>query len=290
MPPTRPYGYPADTRSDVRPIITLLTDFGTADYFVASMKGVILGICPDATLVDITHDIRPHDVVEAAFTLGAASACFPAGTVHLVVVDPGVGSERRPLAISGEQRFVGPDNGIFSFHLDRDPAARAHRIANSRLMRQPVSPTFHGRDVFAAVAAALANGLPLDQVGPEIADAVRLPFPRPLRRGDRRIEGVVVHVDRFGNCVTNIGRDPGVEETLAGDFTLEIGVGRARSLRRYYAEPVGDREGVFAIWGSAGLLEVSAERASAAALLGVAVGGRVVLRAGTASPPRSGST
>jgi S-adenosyl-L-methionine hydrolase (adenosine-forming) len=286
MPRTRQYGYPADARSDVPPIITLLSDFGAADYFVGAMKGVILGICPDATLVDISHDIPPQDVAAAAFTLRAASACFPSGTVHLAVVDPGVGSERRPIAISGAQRYVGPDNGIFTFHLDRDPAARVHRISDPALVRRPLSDTFHGRDLFAPVAAAIASGLPLEEVGPEVEDPVRLPLPRARSDGTHRIDGAVIHVDRFGNCVTNIERDPGVESSLAGEFTLEIGRARTRTLRRFYAEPVGERDGVFVIWGSAGLLEISVDRASAAALLGVGVGDRLVLRTGPGSPLR----
>src|SRR6266498_693623 len=157
------------------PLITLLTDFGNSDYFVSAVKGVILTANPQTRIVDITHDIHPQDVEAAAFTLLAAYSSFPSGTIHVAVVDPGVGSSRRPLLIeAGCQFFVGPDNGIFSYVCEREPMARVFELTNKDYFRQPVSPTFHGRDIFAPVSAAIADGLKPEELGREIQNPVRL--------------------------------------------------------------------------------------------------------------------
>src|SRR5687767_14799530 len=173
--------------------ITLLTDFGTADYFVSSMKGVILSRCADVTIVDITHEIAPQDIHSAAFTLLAAHKAFPAGTIHLAVVDPGVGSVRRPiLASCGNQLFVGPDNGIFSYIFEREPPSQVIHIQSEEYFLHPVSASFHGRDIFAAVAAALANGVPLLDFGKKITDWVQLEPLAPVVRGDGRIQARII--------------------------------------------------------------------------------------------------
>src|SRR5215207_1942260 len=157
------------------PVITLLTDFGTADYFVGAVKGAILSVNPAATIVDITHEIPPQDVAAGAFTLLATYKTFPAGTIHVAVVDPGVGSTRRPIIVSAnEQFFVGPDNGLFTYIYDREPSPRTFHVTADRYFRPEPSTTFHGRDIFAPVAAALSNGVAPEEFGPEIDDEVRL--------------------------------------------------------------------------------------------------------------------
>lgn len=260
-------------------IVTLLTDFGTADYFVGAMKGVILGRDPRITIVDVTHEVPPQDVRAAAFTLLAGYEAFPAGTVHVAVVDPGVGSARRALAVeAGGHRFVGPDNGLFGWIMDREPGACAFHVTDERVFRHPVSTTFHGRDVFAPVAAALATGVSPWELGPEIGDAIRLHPLRPERGEDGVLRGQVLHVDRFGNCVTSIARGDVPDGFDGRPFTLAIGGAEIGALRRFYAEEVGERDAPFAIWGSAGFLEVGIDRDSAARRLGVRAGDAVALR------------
>lgn len=254
-------------------IVTLLTDFGTRDHFVAAMKGVILGLQRDITLVDITHEIPPHDIEEAAFTLAATWASFPPGTLHLAVVDPGVGSARRPMAASADGHLlVGPDNGLFWPILRAAPGSEVREIANPALSRPDASATFHGRDLFAPAAAALAGGLTLEAVGPVVADPVRLPRWEVVAgpRGTR--EGRVVHVDRFGNLITSFTRadlpaDPG------RPMRLEVDGQAIEEVRPFYA--AGPVAVPFAIWGSAGYLEVSVREGSAAAWLGVGRGAPV---------------
>ena len=197
-------------------IITLTTDFGLRDPFVGIMKGVILSIAPEAQLVDIAHDIPSHDILEAAFIIDSAFRYFPPKTIHLVVVDPGVGGSRRPIAAStGDQYFVAPDNGVLSFILNTGPLTPipTYHITNASLFHQPVSKTFHGRDIFAPVAGHLARGAPIDSVGPRIVDFVRKSSPRPRRNGARALIATVLRIDRFGNIITNLQR---------GDLTDEF--------------------------------------------------------------------
>lgn len=258
-------------------IVTLLTDFGTADYFVAAMKAAVLARAPGATLVDVTHEVPPQDVAAAAFTLLAVYRDFPPGTTHVAVVDPGVGSARRALLVEAAgQRFVGPDNGIFGYVLEREPGARAFHLDRPAVFRHPVSDTFHGRDVFAPVAGALAAGAEPAALGTEVHDPVRTESIAVRRLPGGGLRGVVLHVDRFGNCVTTL---PGEEVPAdAAGGVLEVGGREVRSLRRHYA---GAEPGeLFAVRGSAGFLEVSVNGASAAALLGVRRGDPVTLRPG----------
>lgn len=266
-------------------IVTLLTDFGMADHYVAAMKGVVLARAPGASLVDVTHEVPPQDVATAAFTLLAVYRAFPPGTVHVAVVDPGVGSARRAIAVAAaEQLFVGPDNGVFSYVLDREPGARVFHLTDERAFRHPVSTTFHGRDVFAAVAGALAAGAVPEALGTEVSDPVRLEPIGVRRRDDGEVEGAVVHVDRFGNCVTSLAPDDLPAGALEGGFRLRAGGGEVRTLRRHYAgAPPGEP---FAIWGSAGYLELSVDGASAADRLEVRRGDPVVLHPAPGfSPP-----
>ena len=197
-----------------RPIITLTSDFGPGPY-PGIMKGVILGICPQAALVDLSHAVPPQAVRAGALVLEQALAVFPPGTVHLAVVDPGVGTERRPLCLCGlGMFFVGPDNGLFTPVLLADPRARAFVLEETRYFRSPVSHTFHGRDIFAPVAAHLARGLDPARLGPPLADPVRLDWPRPRREADR-LRGIIWSADSFGNLGTNLPREL-VEDFLAG--------------------------------------------------------------------------
>jgi S-adenosylmethionine hydrolase len=243
----------------VNPVITLLTDFGTVDYFVGAVKGAILSVNPGAVIVDITHEIPPQDIETGAFTLLAAYETFPAGTIHVAVVDPGVGSERRPLIVSAnEQFFVGPDNGLFSYIYDREPSHQSFHVTSDRYFRPSVSSTFHGRDIFAPVAAALSNGVAPEELGMLIDDEVRLPsLETPLR---------IIHIDRFGNCITNITRDLSPGEIVVKGKTIS-------EIRQFYGE--GDDRSLFAIWGSAGFLEISVNGGSAAKVLGAARGDEI---------------
>lgn len=257
------------------PLITLLTDFGTADYFVGAVKGVILSINPEATIVDITHEIPPQDIEAAAFTLLAAYATFPLNTIHVAVVDPGVGSSRRPILVEAAgQLFVGPDNGIFSYVCDRVKSPRVFHLTNAKYFRQPVSPTFNGRDIFAPVAAAVSKGTEPERLGEKIKDYVRLKplTPEKSRRGE--IKGRVIHIDHFGNCVTNITRNDMPDPSSA---RLRIKATLVKSFRNYFAEDTASRDKIFGVWGSAGFLELAAKNDSAARLLNVNRGEAVVV-------------
>ena len=247
----------------MRPIITLTTDFGTADGYVGEVKGVLLSHSPDAELVDITHEIPPQDVERARLTVARVWRRFPPGTVHLVVVDPGVGSGRAALAVQSEGRFlVGPDNGVLS------PALL---IAGARAIELPLPPrssaTFHGRDVFAPAAAALARGESVDALGRLAASPVLRRTPEPTRRSDGAIEGEIIVLDRFGNAVTNlIGLRGG---------TIELGT-RCITVRHTYSE-VAPGEPV-AVTGSTGFIEIAVRDGDAASALGIRRGDKVVLR------------
>ncbi len=259
-----------------RPIITLLTDFGVVDHYVASMKGVILSLCPDATLVDISHDMTPYAIPEAAYTLAQAWQCYPKGTTHLAVVDPGVGSERRPIiAEVAGHRFVAPDNGLLSMILLAHPQPKVREITAAKYFRQPVSSTFHGRDIFAPVAAHLAGGLAPAKFGKLIADPVLGDFTNRTQTGPGRWTGHVLKVDRFGNIITNLDW-ANFREIAKSPFTLTIG---RRAVRRFcatYAEaPKGQ---LFAVRGSSGYVEVSLNQADAASTLGIVTGSQISLK------------
>lgn len=262
------------------PLITLLTDFGTADYFVAAVKGVILGLNPEARIVDITHDIPPQDIEAAAYTLLAAQTAFPTGTIHMAVVDPGVGSARRAIVIqSGKQFFVGPDNGLFSYVCDgsgKEPF-KAFALTNEKYFRQPVSSTFNGRDVFAPVAAALSLGVKPKAFGPSITDLVRLPSLRIPAAVDGKLHARIIHFDRFGNCITNITPNDLPAKRIETGATLRVKGKSIKSFKTYFAEQSASREKIFAIWGSAGFLELAAANSSAAKLLRARRGDSVVV-------------
>jgi S-adenosyl-L-methionine hydrolase (adenosine-forming) len=257
-------------------IVTLLTDFGTADYFVGAMKGAVLAANPSAQVVDITHEVPAYDIEAGAFTLRAAFGTFPEGTVHVAVVDPGVGSERRAIAVAGRgHTFVGPDNGVFGHVYERVRPFKVYHLTNESFFRREVSPTFHGRDVFAPVAGALSRGVRAEELGPPVEDYVRLESATPERLEDGTLAGVVIHVDRFGNCVTNITPRDLPEGAVERGARLSVGGREIRAIRRFFAEDKSGRGEPFAVWGSAGLLEIAVFRDSAARALGVRRGDRV---------------
>jgi S-adenosyl-L-methionine hydrolase (adenosine-forming) len=258
------------------PVITLLTDFGTADYFVGAVKGAILSVNPQAVIVDITHEIPPQDIEAGAFMLLASYKTFPPGTIHVAVVDPGVGSERRPIVVStNEQFFVGPDNGIFSYICDREPSHRTFHITEDKFFRRSPSSTFHGRDIFAPVAAALSNGVKPKELGSEIDDEVRLGSLNPVVQKDGKVQARIIHIDHFGNCITNITRDLFNEWKNA---RLLINGKTIRDFRNFYGESTHSNP--FAIWGSAGFLEISINGGSAAKILRAKRRDTVMLTAG----------
>jgi len=255
-------------------IITLLTDFGSDGYFVGAMKGVILKRNRGIRLIDITHVIARQNVSEAAFVLLAVYREFPPGSVHLAVVDPGVGSARRSLAIAaGGFHFVGPDNGIFDYVLKREREYRAHVIENPEVSRESPASTFHGRDVFAPAAAALAEGFPLESIGSAVENLNSLPHLNPIRLVGDALEGRILHVDRFGNCVTNI---TALDVDGWGGIELRAGGNLVREVRAFYA--AGSSGEPFLILGSAGFLEISVSGGSAAAHLGIDAGFVVTAR------------
>jgi hypothetical protein len=259
------------------PLITFTSDFGLSDWFVGVVHGVIHGLCPEARVVDLTHDIPPGHVERAAFVLEASTRDFPAGAIHLAVVDPGVGTGRRPLAVRARgQWFVGPDNGLLEWALG-DPAAETHAVTESRWFRQPVSRTFHARDVFAPVAARLACGEPLAAFGPRIADPVRLPRTGP-RRADGRLVCRVMFVDHFGNALTNLtGQDLSDAFPTVPETRLQVMVaGRElQGLARAYGDAKAGT--LLAILGSSGRLEIAQVGGSAADRLGLGEGDEIAV-------------
>lgn len=255
------------------PIITCLSDFGTRDHYVAAMKGVMLSIAPQASIIDITHDVPAHDVLAGAFALAGALPFFPTGTIHLAVVDPGVGSDRRILAGRWEgQVIVAPDNGLVSFLQARAASREVHEVTNHAYFRDTVSPTFHGRDILAPTVAHLAAGLPLAGVGPRLGSPVMLKLSRPRRDGEDLV-GRIIHVDRFGNLITNITSDEVLQSGQAEVLVAGREVGRVGST--YADVAVGSS---LALIGSAGLLEIAVRQGRAADQFGATVGSEVLLR------------
>jgi len=261
-----------------RPIVTLTTDFGLNDHFVGTMKGVILKIVPNAEIVDICHSVQAFDILDGALALAQAYFYFPPRTVHLVVVDPGVGSARRPIiANSEEQNFVAPDNGVLSLMYALEERLSVRHVTSEHYFLQPLSNTFHGRDIFAPVAAYLAKGVDHEKFGEEITDFVRFNAPRPKPTDANTIRGVVLRVDRFGNLITNFAPQdaPALFQQMPPAFKIIVGKREISVMRSNYAE--GAPGEVFGILGSMGYLEIVANRSSAAQLVGSGKGTEVQL-------------
>jgi S-adenosyl-L-methionine hydrolase (adenosine-forming) len=256
-------------------MITLTTDFGTRDWFVGVMKGVIAGIAPKTKVIDLTHDLTPGDIHGGAFALAQSCRYFFKGTVHVAVVDPGVGSRRKAIAVqTANGVFVGPDNGVISWALAKEKVVAIHALENKAFFLQPVSRTFHGRDIFAPVAAHLSLGVPVKEFGSALRDFVRLDWPEPRKERDD-IEGEVVYVDHFGNAITNL---EGILLRGSERALCEV-YGRRRQvchLKTFYQAAATNIP--VALFGSAGFLEIAVNGGSAAKALGLRIGTRVVLR------------
>jgi S-adenosylmethionine hydrolase len=252
-------------------IITLTTDFGLSDPFVGIMKGVILGIAPEAKVVDITHEIGSYDILEAAFIIESSYRYFPAGSIHVIVVDPGVGSARRPMAAAAKDHFfVAPDNGVLSYVLSGDvaePDSSAYWIKNQNLFLDSISRTFHGRDIFAPVSAHLALGTPIESVGPRIVDFVKKALPKPRPQGNKLV-GTALRIDKFGNIITNLKRSH-----LGKDFVIRVaGLSITRLCANFSEAEPGE---FFALEGSTGYIELALNQGSAADRLSVGRGAEI---------------
>jgi S-adenosylmethionine hydrolase len=266
-------------------VITFTTDFGLADAYVAAMKGVVLGINPGARLVDICHSVKPQNISQAAFVLSTACGFFPKRAIHLVIVDPGVGTDRRAVILrTPAADFVAPDNGVLSYVMRPYAAgqavdghqplegAEAFAITESRFWRSPVSPTFHGRDIFAPVAAHLSLGTPPSAFGEPVNSLTVLPLPQPRRNSDGALVGNILHVDNFGNLITSI--TGGDLSGKPGEITVEVGGEVIRGLSVTY----GAADGLLALIGSSDHLEISLKNGDAGAFLDVGVGDEVTIR------------
>jgi S-adenosyl-L-methionine hydrolase (adenosine-forming) len=246
------------------PIITLTTDFGTADHFVGAMKGVIAGIAPQARVIDITHEVGAYDILDGAFVIAQAWTSFPRGTIHVIVVDPGVGGERRPiLAEAGGHFFIAPDNGVLSMIFDT-AKSKVRVISNAKYMAREISRTFHGRDIFAPAAAHLAKGATPATFGKLIHDCVRIDN-KPCQIAPHIYRGMILKADRFGNLITNFHVATNSAIT-AQPFELRIADRAIRRLALTFSDaPTGE---LVAIVGSSGYVEIAANQSSAAKILG----------------------
>ncbi len=259
-----------------RSIVTLTTDFGISDHFVGTIKGVILEINPDAEIIDISHSVQAFDVLDGALAIAQAYSYFPASTVHLVVVDPGVGTARRPIIMSTERHhFVAPDNGVLSLIYGREERVHVRHVTAQHYFIQPISNTFHGRDIFAPVASYLSKGVDSEKFGDEITDYVKFNAPKPKPVDQQTMKGVVLKADRFGNLITNITSQdaPMLFGENPAPFKIVIGKHEITDIKTSYAE--GEPGEVFAILNSMGYLEIAANRAPAAQIVGTAKGTEV---------------
>jgi S-adenosyl-L-methionine hydrolase (adenosine-forming) len=259
-----------------RPIITLTTDFGLNDHFVGTIKGVILDIAPEVEIVDICHSVQAFDVLDGALTIAQAYSYFPASTVHLVVVDPGVGTARRPILVTSERHhFVAPDNGVLSLVYSREERLQVRHVTAEHYYLQPVSNTFHARDIFAPVTAYLAKGVDPAKFGEEVDDFVRFNAPKPKPADANTLRGVVLKVDRFGNLITNITPQdaPLLFQPQPPAFKILVGNREIAEIKLNYTQ--GAPGEVFGILGSMGYLEIAANRGSAAQALGAGKGSDV---------------
>ena len=245
-------------------LVTFTTDFGLNDHFVGTMRGVITSIHPTAQIIDICNNVQSFDILDGALTISQAYRYFPSDTVHLVIVDPGVGTSRRPLLVQTEKHiFLAPDNGVLSLVYEREERLSVRHITSEHYFLQPVSATFHGRDVFAAVAGWLAKGVEVAKFGDEITDFVRFATPRPKPISATQLKAIVLKADKFGNLVTNISeRDvPVLFKENPPEFKLTVGKAEVTKLKRTFAE--GAAGEVFAVIGSMGFIELVANRGNA---------------------------
>ncbi|MEO8073428.1 MAG: SAM-dependent chlorinase/fluorinase [Acidobacteriota bacterium] len=244
-------------------IIALLTDFGTQDYFVGAMKGTILSINKEAQIIDITHEISPQDIQSASFTLRTCYRDFPKKTIFTAVVDPGVGSDRRAILVEiANYYFIAPDNGLLSFIFNEDKTFRVFELTNKKYFKHPTSDTFHGRDIFAPVAAHLSKGVKPDEFGNELKDFMSVGEIKPRKVSANKVEAEIIHIDRFGNLISNLKK-----EDLPDNFTVIINGKKISKMQQFFAE--SNKSELFMILGSAGFLEIVAFQDSAAKLLNI---------------------
>jgi S-adenosylmethionine hydrolase len=258
------------------PIITLTTDYGTNDHLAGTLKGVILKVVPDATIVDITHQVNPFDLLDGALAIGSSYSYFPARTIHVVVVDPGVGTSRRPLLVSaGNQYFVAPDNGVLSVIYERETDVVVRHANVEHYYLQPLSKTFHGRDIFAPVAAWLAKGAQIGSMGDEISDYKRFAMPKP-KASNGHVKGVVMRIDSFGNLLTNFRAEDLPSAALtSGKINFQVGKHPVTRVVETFA--LGNKAEPVAFVGSSGFVEIAVNKGNAAQTLAIGRGAPVVL-------------
>jgi len=269
-----------------KPLVTLISDFGHADHFVGAVKGVILNINPDVQIVDICHEVNSYDIFDAAFSLAQSYRLFPADTIHLVVVDPGVGTARRPLlARTIEYKFIAPDNGVLSLIYEREESIEVRHVTSDHYFLNPVSNTFHARDIFAPVAGWLSKGLEVDKFGEPITDFAKFTSPRPKRVSDQLVKGVVLRIDKFGNVITNLTPEdvPALFAENPPPFKIIIGQQEITKLNLAYS--MGKPSEIFAIVGSSGYVEICTNRGSAAKALNAGRGAEVGVMLGETAAP-----
>lgn len=259
-----------------RPIITLTTDYGTDDHLVGVMKGVMLSINPDVNVVDITHNVIAHDILDGSLTIGQAFKYYPAKTIHVVVVDPGVGTARRPLLVAADQHyFVAPDNGVLSSVYEQAESLYVWNVISDHYFRQPVSNTFHGRDIFAPVAAWLSKSWQTSAFGEPITDFVRFALPKPKPNGNG-VKGAVLRVDRFGNLITNVTIED-VPALAGGNGDVKIRVGNAEISKLVQTFAQGNAGEALGLIGSSGYLEICVNKGNASRSLSAGRGAEVTI-------------
>jgi S-adenosylmethionine hydrolase len=257
-------------------LITFTTDFGLDDHFVGTMKGVILSINPAAQIVDICNSVQSFDVLDGALTIVQAYHYFPPNTVHLVVVDPGVGTTRRPILVTTEKHmFVAPDNGVLSFVYEREERISVRHIAAEHYFLQPVSATFHGRDVFAAIVAWLSKGVEVSKFGDEITDYARFAAPKPKPVHEKLMKGIVLKVDKFGNLITNITPADLPQLFVPGPPPFKVLIGKSEISKMTHSYAEGTPGEVFVLLNSMGFLEIASHRGSAAHIVSAGKGSDV---------------
>jgi S-adenosylmethionine hydrolase len=269
-----------------KPVITLITDFGVGDHFVGVMKGVIININPDVEIVDITHQIASYDIFDAAYTLAQSYRSFPSDTIHLVVVDPGVGTARRPLlARSMDYKFVGPDNGVLSLIYEHEENIEVRHITADHYFLNPVSNTFHGRDIFAPIVGWLSKWVDADKFGDVVTDYAKFTAPKPKRMNDNLIKGVALKVDKFGNIITNISPEDVPQLFSENPPPFKIIINQQEITRLNLAYSMGRPSEIFAIVGSSGFIEICTNRGSAAKTLNANRGAEVGVMLGVPPTP-----
>jgi S-adenosyl-L-methionine hydrolase (adenosine-forming) len=264
--------------SKIQPVVTLITDFGSKDGYVGVMKGVITKINPSVKIIDISNNIESQDVFQAAYVLYSSYAYFPKGTIHVVVVDPGVGSKRKVLCLkTKDYLFLAPDNGVLSFIVAQEEYPSIREITNKELFLPEISDTFHGRDIFAPTAAHLSKGFNYKDLGKRVSKVKEIDLPKPIRSPGGVLTGEIIYVDGFGNLISNINRD--IINRLSeksGNLVIVVGREKLNKISNSYAD-VGEKK-ILAIFGSSGYLEISLNHGSARDVLNLKKGDKLVLR------------